>query len=115
MELHAAFMPWKSSSGRSSGQPTTLDCSGNAGIVAGGDWFGWNGRIVAGSGLGRPGVAGKRMEKKTRTEKIGGFGDIGTKEGSFLLCVMRGYVGGVGFVFALWCGYCWRSKETVKL
>ncbi|KAF2317436.1 hypothetical protein GH714_022266 [Hevea brasiliensis] len=27
---HAVFMPWKSSSGRSNGQPSTLDCSGNA-------------------------------------------------------------------------------------
>lgn len=78
MAPHAVFIPWKSSSGRSSGQPAALDCSGNAGIVAGGDWVGWNGRIVAGSGLGRPGVAGRRMEKKTKTVKICGFGDIGT-------------------------------------
>lgn len=111
MAPHAAFIPWKSSSGRSSGQPATLDCSGNAGIVAGEDWVGWNGRIAAGSGLGRPVEAGRRTEKKTKTEKIGRFGDIGSKEVSFFLCV-RGYVGGVGFVFALWCWHFWRSEES---
>jgi hypothetical protein len=99
---HAAFIPWKSSSGRSSGQPATLDCSGNAGIVPGEDWVGWNGKIVAGSGFGRPVEAGRRMEKKTKTEKTGRFGDIGTKElqGSVSLSLCeRGYVGGCGFRF----------------
>lgn len=50
--LQAVFIPWKSSSGRLSGQPATSDCSGNAGMVSGGDGFGWNGWILTGSGSG---------------------------------------------------------------
>lgn len=56
-------MPWKSSSGRSKGQPVVSDCSGKAGMVAGGgrnDWIG------AGSELGKAGrgrIPGRRMRK----------------------------------------------------
>lgn len=59
---HADFIPEKSSSGRSNGHPSTLDSSGKAGIVAGGDGLGrakgwvWTG---AGSGLGNWGNWGR--------------------------------------------------------
>lgn len=50
-------MSWKRSSGRSSGQPEAADCSGKAGMVAGGArWRGWV-WTVAGSGLGKMGRA----------------------------------------------------------
>lgn len=78
MALQAVFMPWKSSSGRSNGHPATLDCSGNAGIVACGDGFGRNDWIEAGSGLGRPRKVGKIIEKKKTKKKVkkGGMRDI---------------------------------------
>ena len=93
----AVFIPWKRPSGRSSGQPATLDCSGNAGIVAGGDGFGRNDWIVTGSGLGRPGKVGKRIEKKKKkkTKKVKiGFRDILVQKEGSLLCEenVMGYV-----------------------
>ena len=111
----AVFIPWKRPSGRSSGQPATLDCSGNAGIVAGGDGFGRNDWIVAGSGLGRPGKVGKRIEKKKKkkTKKVKiGFRDILVQKEGSLLCEenVMGYVcvcvegeegGGGSYAFAL--------------
>lgn len=76
----ADFTPWNSCSGRSSGQPATLDCSGNAGIVAGGAEFIKNGCIAAGSGLGIVKNAGKRPEKKKKKKrKNGGLATIGEK------------------------------------
>lgn len=63
------------------------DCSGNAGIVAAGgygvrvgrndDWTGDG----AGSGMGEPGKAGKRVQRKQKMVKSGGFaGDIGRED-----------------------------------
>ena len=47
----------KELTGRSNGQPASLDCSGNAGIVAGGDGF----------GLGKPERRrGKRASNKRK-------------------------------------------------
>lgn len=71
-------MLWKSSSGRSNGQPAMLDCSGKAGIVDGGDWEGrkfwlW---VEYGSGWGNMGGAGDvgrwmrmRVEMKRRLKE----------------------------------------------
>lgn len=82
----ADFTPWNSCSGRSSGQPTTLDCSGNAGMVAGGAEFIKNGCIAAGSGLGIVKNAGKRPEKKKKKKrKNGGLATIGEK--GFWVCL----------------------------
>jgi hypothetical protein len=102
----AVFIPWKRPSGRSSGQPATLDCSGNAGIVTGGDGFGRNDWIVAGSGLGKPGKVGKRIEKKKKkkTKKVKiGFRDILVQKEGSLLCEENV----VGYVCV--CGGVWEE------
>ena len=65
-------MPWKSSLGRSNGQPARLDCSGNAGIVV---VLGLNGCIVSGSGLGKP--ARRRGTQVSTRRKVRMFRDIG--------------------------------------
>lgn len=54
------------------------DCSGNAGIVVGGEGVGRNDCTNTGSGSGRPSEAGRKMERKQRKVKSGGgFEDIG--------------------------------------
>ena len=63
--MHADVMPWKRSSGRSSGQPEKSDCSGKAGMVSGGDGLMRNGWTVTGSEFE---VTGSRMVKKTMRE-----------------------------------------------
>lgn len=76
MEPHADLMPWKRSSVRSSGQPEAADCSGKAGMVAGGGrWSVWV-WTVAGSGSGKMGRAGidggrwKNVEKRKRNRNM---------------------------------------------
>lgn len=80
---HEALTAGKISSGRVSGHPATADCSGNDGMVAGGEGFGrnvcccWMG---AGSGLGRTGRPGSWGKREKRRERImgngGGWWDI---------------------------------------
>lgn len=58
-------MSWKRASGRSKGQPAASDCSGNAGMVAGGEEKTGSRVWVSGSGLGKMGreyVVKRRVE-----------------------------------------------------
>lgn len=63
--MQADLIPWKRSSGRSSGQREKSDCSGKAGMVSGGDDLIRNGWRATGSEFG---VTGDRMVKKTVRE-----------------------------------------------
>lgn len=66
------MIPSKRSSGKSSGQPEKSDCSGNAGIVAGGDDLTRNGWTVTGSGFWVGfGETGERMVKKKKMRDVG--------------------------------------------
>lgn len=66
MDPHADLMLWKRASGRSKGQPAASDCSGKAGMVAGGVgsrvWV-----VGSGFGLGKTGredvVIKRKVEK----------------------------------------------------
>lgn len=73
-------MPWKRSSGKSSGQPEKSDCSGKAGMVAGGDDLTRNGWTVTGSWFGETGD--RMVKKKTMREMEEGacWNIAGTKE-----------------------------------
>ena len=58
-----------------------LDCSGKAGMVAGGDWVTKSGWMVSGSGKEYKMGTEKRVEKKKRKRNSGNLVYIG--------CIMR--------------------------
>lgn len=83
-ELQEDLTAGKKAAGRVSGQPETADCSGEEGMVAGGEGVGWKGCccvMVIGSGLGMMGSAeaGRwgRREKRREKERMMGSGDGG--------------------------------------
>lgn len=74
----------KKAAGRRRGQPATADCSGEEGMVTGGDGVGWKGCccwMVTGSGLGRTGSAARAGRRERRREKSMGSDNGGAAGG----------------------------------